>query len=180
MTNFKFFIFLIGFMIVDNVHLSRIECTSPVGVQERGLPITIKCSAHVSLSGALLLEFDVPHSLKNFSKIKKMNHSSRELCLTLPYNIDYRRAISCKMNKLRSDICFFYIEFTQRTGKQQNYSQVSEFHEEQSSNQRKSDFQPQNLDFSLIILGVLFFLTVILFFGFIYSLCLFCCDLYQC
>jgi hypothetical protein len=102
---------LVGFISLDYALSNKINCVSPGGAQRRGVPIALTCASSSAFYGIVNLEFNVPESLKIYSKISDANTTSRTIMLTLPDFLDYNRAISCRLNKLRFEVCSFQLKF---------------------------------------------------------------------
>jgi hypothetical protein len=142
-------IFVLAFFAADSAQSSKLECIGPNGIQARGTPILMTCRTRLNEHGPISLEFNVPANLKNHTFIWPMQNTSRVIRLILPLSLDYQRKISCRMNNLRSEICFFAVDFEQS-------------HQEQ--NIRRSDFtktKKEDTDYGLLVFFSIFMLFLI-------------------
>jgi hypothetical protein len=55
-----------------------------------------------------------------------MQNTSRVMRLILPLSLDYQHKISCRMNNLRSEICYFAVDF-EKSHQEQNFRRSAFF-----------------------------------------------------
>jgi hypothetical protein len=147
--NFKLLILVCALIATQSAEPLKIECIGPNGSQPRGIPILLTCKTRLHERGPINLEFNVPENMKNHTYIGQMQNTSRVLSLSLPLTIDYQRKISCKMNNLRSETCYFSVDF------EKNHHDL---------NIRRSDInktQNENTDYGLLVFFAIFMFFII-------------------
>lgn len=85
--------------------LPNVKCDLPKGPHLPGSILILKCTPKVFEPGPVLIEFHIPEELQ-----KSVQVFGSSLNLTIP-QFPPAHSISCRVNKLRSQVCFFNVEY---------------------------------------------------------------------